>query len=62
VLTQPGVVLADPSDRVSNGAGDACPSPFRRRRGAPFTTTETEGPRELPDEEIALGLGLGGPR
>jgi hypothetical protein len=61
MLAEPGVVLTDPGYRVSNGAGDTRSSPFRRGRGSSLPPAEPERARQFSNEEVAFGLGLGGP-
>jgi hypothetical protein len=61
MVTEPGIVGTDPGYGVPNGACDPRSSALRRGRGSPFTTTEAECARQFSNQEVAFGLGLGGP-
>ena len=55
------MVLADPGDRLADGAGHAGASALGRGRGSSIATTQADRARELADEEVAFGVGLRGP-
>ena len=55
------MVLTDPGDRVADCAGDTGPSALGRRRGSSLATTQAKRARQLPNEELTLGVGLRSP-
>jgi hypothetical protein len=56
VLAQRRVVLADPTDGVSECTGDVDAGPFRRT--GPPSAAEADGARQLTDEEVTFSLGV----
>jgi hypothetical protein len=61
MLAELGMVFTDPGYRLADRTGHTGPGPLGRRRGSPLTATQAKRVRELPDEEVALGVGLRGP-
>ena len=55
------MVLGDPGHRLADRAGHSGSGALGRRRGSSITATQPERARELLDQEVAFGVGLGGP-
>jgi hypothetical protein len=61
MLAELGMVLSYSGHRVADRAGHSDSSTLGRGRGSSIATTQANRARELSNEEIAFGLGLGGP-
>lgn len=61
MLAEFGVVLGDPGDRLADRAGHTGSSTLGRGCGSSIATTQANRARQLPDEEVALGVRLCGP-
>src|SRR5215211_4408301 len=61
MLAERGMVLGDPGHRLADRAGHSGSSAFGRGRGSSITPTQPERARQLLNQEVTLGVGLGGP-
>src|ERR671910_1788125 len=61
VLAQRGMMVGDPCDGVAHGAGHTGSSALGRGRRSSIATAQPDGARELSEQEVAFGIGLGGP-
>src|SRR5215218_4346175 len=62
MLAERGMVLGDPGHRLADRAGHSGSGALRGGRGSSITTTQPERARELLNQEVTLGVSLGGPR
>src|SRR5262245_11351757 len=58
VLAERVVMIGDPGDCLTHGAGRGDPGPFRCRARTALAPTESDGPREFAEQEVALRVGL----
>jgi hypothetical protein len=61
MLAELGMVLGDPGHRLADRAGHSGSGALGRGRGSSTTTTQPERARQLLDQEVTFGVGLGGP-
>jgi hypothetical protein len=61
VLAELGMVPTDAGYSLPDCTGHGDSSTLGRGRGSPIATTEANGARQLPSEEVAFGTGLRGP-
>jgi murein DD-endopeptidase MepM/ murein hydrolase activator NlpD len=60
MLAELGMVLGDPGHRLADRAGHGGSGALGCGRGRSIATAQAERTRELPNEEVALGVGLRG--
>ena len=61
VLAELGMVFAYPRDPLANRAGHTGASALRGGRGSSVAPAQADRARELSDQEVTLGVGLGLP-